>query len=48
MQTAPNNADVWYLVGYLSSGPEKKKQAFERALRIDPSHRKAREGLSAL
>ncbi|MEO8396026.1 MAG: PH domain-containing protein [Chloroflexota bacterium] len=48
MQSDPGNADVWYLVGYLSTSADKKKQAFERALRIDPTHKKARQGLSTL
>lgn len=47
-KSAPHNADVWYLVGFLSSTPDRKRQAYSRALSIDPNHRKAREGLAAL
>lgn len=48
VKSAPHNADVWYLVGFLSSTPDRKYQAYNRALSIDPNHRKAREGLAAL
>jgi tetratricopeptide (TPR) repeat protein len=48
MENDPNNADVWYLAGYLYSSPEKKRQAFERALRLDPAHKKARQALNSL
>ncbi len=48
LKLAPDNANVWYLAGHLSSSPKKKKQAFTRALSIDPDHRKARQALDLL
>lgn len=48
IQSDPDNANVWYMAGYLSSSPEKKRQAFERALEINPRHRQARQKLDAL
>jgi hypothetical protein len=48
VQSAPTNADVWYLAGYLTTDRERKRAAYNRALSIDPGHRKAREGLAAL
>jgi hypothetical protein len=47
-RSAPNNADVWYLAGYLMTDRERKRAAYNRALALDPAHRKAREGLAAL
>ncbi len=48
IKSDPNNADVWYLAGYLSSSVEKKRQAYERALRINPRHQKALQALTNL
>jgi hypothetical protein len=45
---APNNADVWYLTGYLASDRDDKRTAFERALYLDPKHQKAIDALSKL
>ncbi len=47
-QSAPNNADVWYLAGYLMTDLERKRAAYNRALSVDPAHKKAREGLASL
>lgn len=48
LQSDPDNANVWYMAGYLSASPEKKRQAYERALAINPRHRRARQKLDAL
>ncbi|MBE2267825.1 MAG: PH domain-containing protein [Anaerolinea sp.] len=48
IKSSPDNADVWYLAGYLAQSPDRKRQAFERALRINPSHQKARLELRKL
>lgn len=48
LQSNPDNANVWYMAGYLSSSPDKKRQAYERALEINPRHRHARQKLDAL
>lgn len=48
LETAPDNANVWYLAGHLAASPRRKRQAFERALRLDPEHRKARQALDLL
>jgi uncharacterized membrane protein YdbT with pleckstrin-like domain len=48
VQSDPQNADVWYLVGYLAKSTDQKKQAYRRALSINPRHTKAREALNAL
>ncbi len=44
----PDNANVWYLAGHLASSPRRKKEAFERALSLDPGHKKARQALDLL
>lgn len=48
LQSDPDNANVWYMAGYLSSSPEKKRLAYERALEINPRHKHARQKLDAL
>jgi len=48
METAPDNADVWYLVGYLSNAPDRKRSAFRRAQGIDPKHKKALSAMNSL
>jgi hypothetical protein len=48
LKTDPDNAHVWYLAGHLASSPRKKREAFERALKIDPDHKKARQALDLL
>lgn len=48
LQSSPENANVWYMAGYLAGSPEKKRQAYERALEINPRHKRARQKLDAL
>ncbi len=48
LQTQPYNADVWYMAGYLSTSMEKKRQAYQKALTLNPSHAKAQEALASL
>ncbi|MCC6801344.1 MAG: hypothetical protein IT319_00565 [Anaerolineae bacterium] len=48
LQSNSDNANVWYMAGYLSASPEKKRRAYERALAINPRHRRARQKLDAL
>ena len=48
VKTNPEQADVWYLVGYLSSSDDRKRQAYSKALRINPNHQKAADALRDL
>ncbi len=48
VKSDPNNADVWYLVGYLQSDTVRKKQAYQKALTINPQHARAKEALMRL
>jgi TM2 domain-containing membrane protein YozV len=43
-----NNADAWYLFGYLSENPTEKRQAVQRALQLNPQHKRAQELLANL
>lgn len=43
LESAQDNAEVWYLTGYLSNNPIPKQQAFQRALQLDPNHKEAQE-----
>lgn len=47
-RTSPENADVWYLVGYLTGDVSKKRQAYQRAVQLNPNHTKARTALAKL
>jgi hypothetical protein len=47
-RTSPQNADVWYLVGYLTGDVSKKRQAYQRAVQLNPNHNKARTALAKL
>jgi len=47
-QQYPEDADVWYLVGLLQTDPFKQREAYQRALQIDPNHRLARTALQKL
>jgi tetratricopeptide (TPR) repeat protein len=44
----PDNADAWYLASRLTDSYEKRVQALERALAIDPRHAKAQASLARL
>ncbi len=44
----PEDADVWYLVGLLQTDPLKQREAYEKAVRINPNHRLARAALQKL
>lgn len=48
VKSDPNNADVWYMVGYLQSDTARKRQAYQKALTIDPQHARAKEALTRL
>ncbi len=48
LQTNPQNADVWYLAGYLHTDPNKKRAAYEKSLSFNPQHRLAQAGLANL
>src|SRR5258708_34089080 len=41
MQTHPQNADVWYLAGYLQTDPNKKRTAYDKALNFNTKHKLA-------
>src|SRR5688572_20705855 len=43
----PNDAHAWYMVGLLSSG-DTRRQAFEKALTLDPQHKYARAALDMI
>jgi uncharacterized membrane protein YdbT with pleckstrin-like domain len=47
-QQYPEDADVWYLVGLLQTDPLKQREAYQRALQINPNHRLARTALQKL
>ncbi|MCS6871913.1 MAG: hypothetical protein NZ571_10695, partial [Anaerolineae bacterium] len=44
----PGDADVWYLVGSLQTDPSRKRDAYQKALQINPNHRLARAALQKL
>lgn len=44
----PSDADVWYLVGLLQSDPTKQRDAYQKALQLNPNHRLARAALKKL
>lgn len=44
----PNNEHAWYLLGFALSDPERRRYAFQQALRINPGHEKARKQLGIL
>lgn len=44
----PEDADVWYLVGLLQTDPSKQREAYRRALQLNPNHRLARAALQKL
>ncbi len=48
LQTHPQSADVWYLAGYLQTDPNKKRAAYEKALKLNPQHKLANSGLAEL
>jgi hypothetical protein len=45
---APKNANAWFLLGYALDDHQQKTFAFERVLRLDPSHEKAKAQLAKL
>jgi hypothetical protein len=47
-QQYPEDADVWYLVGLLQTDPFKQREAYQKALQINPNHRLARTALQKL
>ncbi len=47
-QQYPDDADVWYLVGLLQTDPIKQREAYQKALQINPNHRLARAALQKL
>lgn len=42
------NPNAWYMAGYLATSPERKRQAYERALALNPQHVRARAALNKL
>jgi membrane protein YdbS with pleckstrin-like domain len=44
----PQDADVWYLVGVLHTDPFRQRDAYQKALEINPNHRLARAALQKL
>jgi tetratricopeptide (TPR) repeat protein len=48
IDTLPNSADAWYLLGRAYTDPAAIRDACERALRIDPKHARAHMGLAAV
>lgn len=48
LSSEPNNADAWYMAGFLADSSENKIKALERALAINPSHAQAKQALSIL
>ncbi len=47
-QQHPEDADVWYLIGLLQSDPYKQREAYQKALQLNPNHRLARSALQKL
>ena len=43
-----NNADAWYMVGYLADTMEQRVDALKFALKIDPGHDNALQALDTL
>lgn len=43
-----DNADAWYLYGYLNEDRAQKRQALQRALQLNPQHKRASELLANL
>lgn len=44
----PRNVDAWVWLGKAVDDPEKRRERFSRALRVDPDNEEARRGLVAL
>jgi len=48
LNTHPNNADAWYLLAYLTDDPDKKREAIDRALALNPRHARTLQMLSQI
>lgn len=48
IQAEPQEPNAWYMVGLLSTTEKTKRQAFQKALSLDPQHKYARAALDAM
>lgn len=48
IRVRPNNADAWYLLGFVLLDHEKRIHAFEQVLRLDPDNQPAQRQLAKL
>lgn len=48
MKERPNDPEAWYLAAYITDDKEKRLQALEKVIALDPTHEKAQKALAVM